>query len=60
MKSKPLIVTMDDLDPSMLSQACGAVIDALSKYPKAYKVGALHTLLVSFPVPYEVIEHERK
>ena len=56
---KPLIVTMDELEPDRLNAACNDVIVALMKYDPAYKVGALHSLLASFPVHYEIIERPR-
>jgi hypothetical protein len=60
MSGDKLIVDFRQLDDGRLNQACNDVIAALSKYPPEYKAGALHTLLASFPIPFEVIELERK
>lgn len=53
-------VVMYLLDDDELQQACDEVIDALSKISPEIKIGALHTLMESFPVPYVIEELPRE
>jgi len=49
-------IKITEIDKTLLQKAMFEVIETLSKYPVAYKIMVLHTLLESIPVPYAIEE----
>ncbi len=50
-----ITVDIKELDRDLLKKACFELIDVLEKYPIEIKIGALHQLLESLPVSYEIM-----